>query len=227
MSGADLRAAFMLLTRLPVGAAPVTPAEDGARIAWAFPFVGLALGLLGALVFLAAEAAGTGHVLAAIAALAILCLATGALHEDGLADVADGFGGGRDRARRLEIMRDSRIGTYGVLALIFSMGARVAALVDLGRAGAAPEALVAAAILSRAAMVAPMVLLPPARADGLGVRHGGATASAAWLASLFGLAMTTLLLGPFDAVLAGLAACASALAVTALARRQIGGKTGT
>ena len=221
-----MRAAFMLLTRFPAGAGPVTPAEDGARIAWAFPFVGLAVGIVGALAFFVAEAAGTGPVLAALAALAILCLATGALHEDGLADVADGFGGGRDRARKLDIMRDSRVGTYGVLVLVFSAGARVAGLVALARAGEAVDSLVAASILSRMAMVAPMVLLSPARADGLGARHGGATASAAWRAVVAGLSMAVLLLGPFAGTMAGLAAGAAALAVTTLARRQIGGKTG-
>ena len=73
--------------------------------------------------------------LAPWAALAAAIVVTGAFHEDGLADTADGLGGGRDRARRLEIMRDSRVGTYGVVALVLVLGAQVAAV------GALPPSL--------------------------------------------------------------------------------------
>ena len=105
---------------------------------------------------------------------AALVIATGALHEDGLADVADGFGGGATRARKLEIMRDSRIGAYGAiaiaLALILRVGALTAAL-DGGFWRAASASMLVAA-LSRAAALTPLALLPPARADGAGAAAG-------------------------------------------------------
>ena len=74
-------------------------------------------------------------------ALAALVLLTGGFHEDGLADTADGFGGGRTRERKLEIMRDSRIGSYGALALVLSVGIRAAALATMARIGASAAEL--------------------------------------------------------------------------------------
>ena len=103
--------------------------------------------------------------------IAITILLTGALHEDGLADTFDGIGGGHSRERALEIMRDSRIGTYGVLALIIVIGAKAAtmsALPDLGIG----MLFIAAHTVSRASMVIAMWRTRPARADGLGVIFG-------------------------------------------------------
>ena len=114
---------------------------------------------------------------------------TGALHEDGLADVADGFGGGATRARKLEIMRDSRIGAYGAiaiaLALILRVGALAAAL-DGGFWRAALSLMLVAA-LSRAAALTPLALLPPARADGAGAAAGRLDSNA--LAAAWGSAL--------------------------------------
>jgi len=113
--------------------------------------------------------------LAATLGVAAAVLFTGALHEDGLADTADGIGSGRDRERSLEILRDSRIGTYGVLALIVAMLVRVAALVPLleaGPLGSALPAFVLAAALGRAAGPLFTAALPPARADGVGAAAG-------------------------------------------------------
>ncbi|MEM8578904.1 MAG: adenosylcobinamide-GDP ribazoletransferase, partial [Pseudomonadota bacterium] len=106
--------AALLLSRLPLPRVPDAAFAEGARAVWAYPVVGLLLG---------AFAAGIGAlaptpVIGAGLALAAMAMMTGALHEDGLADTADGLWGGQSRARRLEIMKDSRIGAYGVLALI-------------------------------------------------------------------------------------------------------------
>ncbi|MGY2934738.1 hypothetical protein ACVWZ6_004340 [Bradyrhizobium sp. GM6.1] len=111
---ADLRMAASFVTILPVALSK--PAADGAvaRATWALPVAGLLVGLAGALVYKVASLLGLSPNLAALLALAATALVTGALHEDGLADTADGLGGGRTRERKLEIMRDSRIGTYGV-----------------------------------------------------------------------------------------------------------------
>ncbi|MCJ9706777.1 adenosylcobinamide-GDP ribazoletransferase, partial [Bradyrhizobium sp. SHOUNA76] len=109
---ADLRMAASFVTILPVASSK--PAGDGAvaRATWALPVAGLLVGLAGALVYKMASRFGLTPNLAALLALATTALITGALHEDGLADTADGLGGGRTRERKLEIMRDSRIGTY-------------------------------------------------------------------------------------------------------------------
>ncbi|MDZ7905514.1 MAG: adenosylcobinamide-GDP ribazoletransferase [Cypionkella sp.] len=123
---ADLQLALMLLTRLPAGhLAQAGDPPPLARAVWAYPIVGALVGAMGAGVLVGAATLGLAPSIAATLALAVCILATGGLHEDGLADVADGFGGGQDRARKLEIMRDSRIGSYGTLALILSLALRV------------------------------------------------------------------------------------------------------
>ncbi|MFP1644641.1 adenosylcobinamide-GDP ribazoletransferase [Pontitalea aquivivens] len=173
---AQARLALMLLTRLPAGRLADPAPPIGASL-WAFPLAGAAIGLIGAGLLGAALSLGLPPTLAAGLAILGQVLATGALHEDGLADLADGLWGGRDRARRLEIMRDSRIGSYGVLALIVSVGLRWQALAAL--AGDDPRlaaaALIVLAMASRVAPAALLAALPAARTDGLGhaARGGG------------------------------------------------------
>ena len=129
---------------------------------------------IGALALGLADRLGLPPLVCAGLAVGALVIVTGALHEDGLADVADGFGGGATRERKLEIMRDSRIGAYGAAALALSLILRVAALsalLDHGL-GAAAAGLILAGAASRAAALAPLALLPAARADGLGAGAG-------------------------------------------------------
>src|SRR5437763_523525 len=95
---------------------------------WALPLIGLIVGAIAALVLLGAAWIGMTPAVAAGLALAAAVLVTGGLHEDGLADTADGLGGGKDRDHKLAIMRDSRIGSYGVLALMLTLGLRWSAL---------------------------------------------------------------------------------------------------
>ncbi|MBC9180481.1 adenosylcobinamide-GDP ribazoletransferase, partial [Pseudoroseomonas ludipueritiae] len=129
---ADFSAALGLLTRLPTGWLPQHNSAAGfARSIWAYPLVGLGIGAAGGAVMAAGLWLGLPPLVAALWSLAATLLLTGGFHEDGLADTADGFGGGRDRARKLEIMRDSRIGSYGVLALVLALGLRAAALAAL------------------------------------------------------------------------------------------------
>ncbi len=210
---AELAGAFMLLTRLPVARFAADPPPLAACL-WAYPVVGAVVGGIGAAAEWAATASHLSRPVAAILAVAAMALATGALHEDGLADTADGFGGGRNRERKLAIMRDSRIGSYGALALLFAAGLRVAAVAGSVR----PElALLLAGVLGRGAMLLPLVLLAPARTDGLAASLARGTAVA-------GLAVTAAagLLAPPALV----AATAAALAMTQLMRRQVGGYTG-
>ena len=215
MIWAELIGAFTLLTRLPVGRLAAQHPPPG-QCVWAYPLVGAATGAAGAAVMALAMRAGLAQPLAALWALAATVLLTGALHEDGLADTADGFGGGRTTERKLAIMRDSRIGSYGALALGFSLALRALPLAMTAR----PElALVLAGALGRGAMLLPLLLLRPARPDGLGAALTPSH-SRAWT----GLAITAALACAQPA--AGLMALAAGLAITALARRQIGGYTG-
>lgn len=222
---AEARLALMLLTRLPAGRL-ADPVPELAAARWAFPLVGLAVGALGWGAQAAAVAAGLGPAVAALAALAAMVLATGALHLDGLADFADGMGGGRDCDHCLQIMRDSRIGSYGTIALILALGLAAAALARFD-AGAPLAVLLFVGVASRLAMLVVLDLLPPARADGLGQRvavpaHGPPKA---WAPGAIVLVVVAAAIGP--AALAALAAAAVAAALVArIARRRIGGQTG-
>ena len=216
----DVPAAFVLLTRLPLPPLPDHAFAHGARAVWAYPLVGLVLG--GIVAALGAVLSGLGLPAALVAGLmlAALVMLTGAMHEDGLADTGDGLWGGQTPARRLEIMKDSRIGTYGVLALVLSTGLRW-----LGYAEVSLAELVAALVLSRAAMPALMAALPHARTDGLSravERPGiGPVAIALGLAALIGIGLTGT-----GAVVALLVGAGAALLMALLARAKIGGQTG-
>ena len=222
---AQVQLALMLLTRLPAGRLP-DPAPRLAEAAWAFPLAGLAVGALGALGLMAGLAVGLPAAVAAGLAVAVQVLVTGALHEDGLADCADGIWGGREVARRLEIMRDSRIGSYGVLALVLGVGLRWQALAAVATLspGLAGTGLIALAMSSRVASVALMAALPPARADGMGHRATGATWASVALAA--GLAIGAHLGLGLGGVAPLLAQAVTTVAVAALAQRKLHGQTG-
>lgn len=219
----EARLAFMLLSRLPMGRMEKAPPLADA--VWAYPLVGAVAGALAGLVFSLAAWAGLPPVAAGLAAIGASVLLTGAMHEDGLADLADGFGGGRTRERKLEIMRDSRIGSYGVIALVLVLGLRVECLAALPVAGMAAR-LAALGAVSRALPPAVMLAMPPARADGLGQAAGGQIAKGAVLAGLVLAAGLALLLG-ISAIIKLFAVMALVAAWLAwLAKRQIGGFTG-
>jgi len=151
---------------------------------------------------------------------------TGAFHEDGLADTADGFGGGRGRDAKLAIMRDSRHGSFAILALAFSVGLRGAALATMGDPIHAGLALLAAHAASRGALPAMMHLLKPARADGLGFTAGRPSRAVALTAAVIGIAIALAALGPARGAITLLLAAAGIALMAMLARRQIGGYTG-
>jgi adenosylcobinamide-GDP ribazoletransferase len=221
----EFAVATALLTRLPVGAPAVA---DGAVAAagWAFPLVGAGVGAFCALVFFVAELLGAGSAVAALLALAGGLAITGALHEDGLADTADGFGGGSGREQKLAIMRDSRHGTFGVVALVLSIGLRGAALGAIGEPIGAGLALIAAHAVSRGALPALMRQLPAARTDGLGATAGRPSLAVTLIAAAVGGLLALATLGPGRGA-AALVLAGGTLALAALlARRQIGGYTG-
>lgn len=220
----DPALALGLLTRLPV---PVGDAARGARAAWAWPLAGAVLGGGAALIGWAALMAGLPAPVAALLALGALVMLSGALHEDGLADTADGIWGGRTRERRLEIMRDSRTGSYGVIALALTLGLRAVALSCLFEAGpgVAAAALVASAMLSRAAMAGAMAVLPHARETGLAQAQGRPPVATVLLGAGLAVVGSVFLCGASGLLAAGAAALA-VLAVARLARVKIGGQSG-
>jgi adenosylcobinamide-GDP ribazoletransferase len=221
-----LSEAAAFLTRLPIAPSPASPAGGFlARAVPAFPVVGAAVGALGGLVY-AVAALALPPLVCALAALAAVAALTGALHEDGLADFFDGVGGGRDRHERLRIMRDSHNGSFGTLALIFSVGARAALLAALAAPGGVLLAMVAAGALSRGALAPVMALLPPARMGGLAAAAGTPERTQVVVALAIAWAIAWACLGFGPALLALAAAAAAAAAVAALARRTLGGGTG-
>lgn len=230
----DLAACLRFYSRLPVphlGGGDPHAAPDFATVPRMLPIAGLILALPAAATLLAAWGLGLGPFIAAVLALTVSVAITGALHEDGLADVADGFGGATP-ARRLEIMRDSRIGAYGATALVLALALRIGALATLldRVAAAAAVALLLAAALSRVAALLPMVLLGPARPGGLGASVGRPTRGTLGIAAGFGLALALLALPlglpPHGVVLMLLLTGLAALALTRLAAARIGGQTG-
>jgi adenosylcobinamide-GDP ribazoletransferase len=214
-----------VLTRFPIA---VDASEPGAIAAsgWAFPLIGAGIGALCAVVYVAADLIGLPAWVAALLAVAAGIAATGALHEDGLADTADGFGGGRDRDRKLAIMRDSAHGTYGILALVLGVGLRASALAAIGDPVFVGLALIAAHVASRAALPVSMILLQPTRADGLGAAAGRPSRTVATIAALIGAVIALATLGPLTGALALLLTGGAVALAAMLARRQIGGYTG-
>ena len=221
----ECKVALQFLTRLPAGA-PARSAPPLAASAPMFPLIGALIGAAAALVFALAAGFGLPPMLAALLAVAAQVLLTGGLHEDGLADIADGFGGGRTRADKLRILRNSRIGSFGAMALMLALLARIGALAALASPALVAAALIAAGAASRAALPVIMVSLAPARDEGLAVAAGRPhplrAAAGAAIAILAALAV----LPPAMATAGLVAAAGAALATGLLARRQIGGHTG-
>ena len=216
-------AAAAFLTRLPFRSAGQAPL---AQAAGAFPLVGAAIGAIGALAYWVAFSLSLGPWLAAVAAVLALVLVTGALHEDGLADSADGFGAYGRRLLKLQAMRDSPVGAHGALALGLALAARIGALAALAEPLAAGAALVAASAFSRAAIVVALRLAPAAREEGQSAEAGVPSNRHTAIAVALGLAFTVALLLPWAWALAlVLGSCAGALMIWQ-SWRHFGGHTG-
>ena len=222
--------AWTFLTRFPW---PFSKIPDGvalARCVWAFALVGVCIGAITGLALWLAGLIGLPPLVAGVGTVALTLLITGGLHEDGLADMTDGFGGGATRARKLEIMRDSRIGSYGAMALMLALIGRVAAYGAIGphQLVKVLVVIVCAATWSRFWMALMLVALPCARALGLAAAAGRPS----WPNAAFGLLWAipamfaaTVFISPWSLLpiaLSGLAAAALAW----LSSRQIGGVTG-
>ncbi|MFD2265366.1 adenosylcobinamide-GDP ribazoletransferase [Lacibacterium aquatile] len=220
----DLHLAVIFLTRIPLP--PLANLDPGAmtRALRLFPLVGAAIGAGIGLLYWGLSHLGVPATPAAWIAIAGGLAITGVLHEDGLADTSDGFGGGRDREAKLAILRDSRIGAYGAAALVVALGLKAALLAGFdGRSAVAFLALSEGA--SRAAMPWMMRLLPPARRDGV-----AASLDPIGLAILIPASATAavliLWLAPWKAWLLVTVFIVAIGFMCALAKRQIGGFTG-
>lgn len=231
-----------LLTRLPITRLVPAPYRNTttvwpmARSLWCWPLIGAGIGLFSGTVLLLTRLIHMPPLVAACLALTAQTILSGGLHEDGLADMADGCGGATP-ARRLEIMRDSRVGSYGVMALCLSFGLRAASLASLPLPAILPGCIVAAC-LARASMLILPVTLPPARPDGLArmllpiPRRPFALAMLSALLCVLGATLLGWIAHPNPA--ASLAAMLGALLIAALtaavmtraALKMLGGYTG-
>lgn len=228
---AELVHALKFLTRLPIPFVRTIDPPPLNLTMRMFSIAGGVIGLLIAALLVAGQYAKLPTMLVALIAVVAGLLITGALHEDGLADTADGLGGGKTRERRLEIMRDSSIGTYGTLALIVAVGMRVAAYASLLEMSLSSIATVVVATqsFSRALVVDLLWATAPARSDGLSNYAGQPSRSTAMFAIVVGLALT-LLAGYYTSFGNAVLALGLGLAATAAIRwqavRLIGGQTG-
>lgn len=205
---------------------------DFSRDIWALPIAGAVIGATGAGLGFLALLTGIAPMIAAAITIATLVMITGAFHEDGLADCCDGLFGGATIERRLEIMKDSRIGTFGAAGLVLSLLARVLALGELIRllGPAAMLLVIGIAACSRPLALIPVVMMPPATRTGLAARVpmpgriGLAVSILVGLALLFLAAMMVQI--DIGAVVAAISAGIAVLLVMRLARQKIGGHTG-
>jgi adenosylcobinamide-GDP ribazoletransferase len=221
----DVSLAVGLLTQVPMPHPVATTTDSLARAQRAFPLVGALIGLVVGLVDRCLLAMSVPALAAAALALGASAALTGALHEDGLADVGDGFGGGRDKSSKLAIMRDSRLGTYGMIVLLVGFIARTSALASLPLTAILP-ALVVAHALGRAAIPVLAANMPFARDDGLGKSAGRPDQVSSITAAIVGVVVALLCLTMAETLLAVLVASVGAAAIAGLAWRQIGGVTG-
>lgn len=220
----DLRAAVAFYTRIPLGG----PTPDGpavARAAWCAPLVGALIGALSGLAFWIAWRLNLPPFGCATLAVGTSLALTGALHEDGLADMADGFGG-ENREQALAIMRDGRIGVFGACALAIVLLLRVGALADMPNPGLAVWALIGAHAAARAGLPLFMGLVPPARPDGLSAAAGAPPGASVALALVIGFLLLARALGLRHALIAIVLMLAAGLVIAVMAWRRIGGQTG-
>lgn len=220
----DIPVSLVLLTRLPLPRLSGDSFQRQAQAVWSFPLAGLAIALPACLIGICAMSMGLPPALAAGLVLVMQTLLSGAMHEDGLADCADGFWGGYDPTRRLEIMKDSQIGSYGVLALLLAIGLRWQALRVLLEQDQI-WGILAVAMLSRAAMPALMRGLPNARQSGLSQSVGRPRWLSVGIGALLALLLALPLIGA-KALALGLGMAVTTLGIGLLARRKIGGQSG-
>ena len=217
----DITTSLALLTRLPVKAS----FDRTAEASWAYPLAGTILAVLAGLLACVALWLGIDPAMAAGIYVTSTVVLSGAMHEDGLADLADGFWGGWDPARRLAIMKDSAIGAYGVIALTLGLVARWVAVWALMDHGGWFWALIAVETLSRSAMPALMHVLPNARDSGLSQSQGRPSRETAALGVAIATVIALVMVG-LTAIGLLLLGAVAAFGMAKLAQAKIGGQTG-
>ncbi len=231
--------AAMFLSRLPLGwlreqLAPRFEEAGFEETARYFGFAAIIVSLPAAIIVLLTEFAGLSSQLSAVLVVITMVLTTGALHEDALADVADGFGGGRSIVEKLSIMRDSRVGTYGGVALVLALLLQVVLVAQLLKQIPSIDAvlvLIAANAVSSAFIVGPWASFLPARAGGgLSTKQGIPSSNSALFSNIAGASIGLVLLwlacGLWPALVA-IACCYGATAgFSLICERQVGGHTG-
>lgn len=222
----ELLTGLAFLTRLPVARGAQVGGTNVAEASWSFPVIGAGIGLLAGLIYWISFKLDLSPFVSALLAVATTMVVTGCLHEDGLADTIDGFGGGKTREEKLEIMRDSRVGAYGTCALVFSILFKTGAISSLGDPSLAISALFAAHTGARATLPAVMRRVPPARLDGLSAGAGQPPSGAPSIAALIGFVALVIGLGFGGAIIAAVLLALLASLIAVLAMRQIGGQTG-
>lgn len=232
----DIATCIRFFSRIPIPALGpddvIDQPPDFRRTARAIPLAGLLISLPAACVLLLFSATALPDLVVATSCVALTAILTGCLHEDGLTDVFDGFFGGHTREKRLLIMHDSRIGTFGALGMMLTVLLRIALLaqaLDAFGAFVAAVLYITSEALGRCFMVIAWNSQPSANPGGLGQRFGLPDWEAAiWavLSALFLTLVTTLVVAPLSGMIAGLVSAAMAYGLVLLARRKIGGMSG-
>lgn len=227
--GDDVLMGIRFYSRLPTGTS-AHKRPNLSRMALALPFTSLVIGLGPAAVLLALEWLSVPHLFAAALAVTCAVIVTGAMAEDALADAADGLFGGRTIEERLDIMKDSRHGTYGVCAIGLLLLLRAAAIGSIVNPLAAAGVMLAASVMARSGALWLTVALPPARIGGAAATAGQVSRQAFGIGAVFMVVLSFVLAGFAVSVLGlvvsyGLAALVVWGWVT-LCRRMIGGQTG-
>ena len=227
----DFIMALRFFSRLPTGSSPHQQPNMG-RIAMALPLASIAIGIGPALLLIGGTLIGLPSYFAAALAVGAMVIASGAMADDALADAMDGLFGGHSVERRLEIMKDSRHGTYGVAALCLFILLRVMALGAMAAINplAAGAIWLAASIVGRTGAMWLAVALPPARADGASATAGKLSGQSFAVGAVFAAILLFVLGGPATSLVGLGFALLLALGViagwTALCRRLVGGQTG-
>jgi len=227
----DCAAAFLLLSRLPVTwhQFPEDRPPDFISSLWAFPVVGLVIGAIAGSVLVLAEMLMLPSLVAAAGGLLALALLSGAMHEDGLADMADGFGGGRDVQSKIRIMHDSRIGSYGVMALVLASAARLGLLMACLAAFDGLQLVIFTALIQAASRFQPLVQLSTFSISphaSLAHLTGQPGAIRLVIGALIWMGPLAWFLGTATALIMAVPVIALALWLGSLATRQVEGLTG-
>ncbi len=220
----DIRVALSLLTRLPIYV-PTEAYERAHKAVWAYGGAGVVWALCVWSTATLCMTSGLAPYIAAGFGLVVGIVITGAMHEDGLADCADGFWGSWEREKRLEIMRDSRLGVYGSLALIVSTGLRWQLIATILQGENSLLALLLAGMLARSVLPVMMAHLPNARSCGLSHSVGKPTGSFVYFSFGMSASIGLIFLGVAGLLISIIAAFAGLLCAL-LAQKKIGGQTG-